>query len=210
MRGPRRNDRIRVPEIRVLGPDGTQVGVMRTRDALDMAKEAGLDLVEISPNARPPVCRIIDYGKYAYEQSKKEKSNKQKGNSTKLKEVKFRVRIEEHDYITKMRRAEVFLDHGSKLKITLMFRGRELEHPELGFEVVNRAVEDLAHIAKPDSDPRRVGRNITLTLSPLPANKKRKRWVTEDDHVPDLEDEADDDDDDEPEDDHGEHDESGS
>lgn len=178
---------------------------MKTKEALDMAKQAGLDLVEISPNARPPVCRIIDYGKFAYEQSKKEKSNKKaKSSSTKLKEVKFRVRIEEHDYVTKLRRAEVFLDHGNKLKVTLMFRGRELEHPELGFEIVNRAVEDLNHIAKPDSDPRRVGRNITLTLSPLPANKKRRRWVTEDEHEPDLEDEDEDDEHDEHDDEHPE------
>ncbi len=176
-RGPRRNDRIRVLEIRVLGPDGAQIGVMKTRDALELAKQAGLDLVEISPNAVPPVCRIIDYGKYAYEQSKKEKATKAKSSAGKLKEVKFRVRIEEHDYVTKMRRGEYFLDHNNKLKITLMFRGREMEHPQLGFEVVNRAVADLAHIGKPDSDPRRVGRAITLTLSPLPASKRKHRWL---------------------------------
>ena len=204
-RGPRRNERIRVLEIRVLGPDGSQIGVMKTKEALDMAKQAGLDLVEISPNARPPVCRIIDYGKYAYEQSKKEKSNKaKKASSTKLKEVKFRVRIEEHDYMTKVRRAEHFLDHGNKLKVTLMFRGRELEHPELGFEVVNRAIADLAHIAKPDSDPRRVGRNITLTLSPLPSTRKRLRWTTGNETLDD-EDEADDEQDEHDEHEHDEH-----
>lgn len=147
---------------------------MKTRDALEAAKKAGLDLVEVSPTARPPVCRIIDYGKYMYEQSKKDKDRK--STVTKLKEVKFRVRIEDHDYMTKLRRAEDFLDHGNKLKVTLMFRGREMEHPELGFEVVNRAIEDLTHIAKADAPPRRVGRNITLTLSPLPANKKRRKW----------------------------------
>lgn len=172
-RGPRKNERIRVPEIRVIGPDGKQVGVMKTRDALDLAKQAGLDLLEVSPNARPPVCRILDYGKFQYEQSKREKDSKKASSATRMKEVKFRVRIEEHDFLTKLRRAEEFLDHGSKLKITLMFRGREMQHTDLGFEVVKRAIVDLNHIGQADNEPKLVGRNITLTMSPLPANKKK-------------------------------------
>ncbi|WP_309384951.1 translation initiation factor IF-3 [Cerasicoccus frondis] len=172
-RGPRKNERIRVPEIRVIGPDGRQVGVMKTKEALDLAKQAGLDLLEVSPNARPPVCRILDYGKYQYEQSKREKDSKKHQSASRLKEVKFRVRIEEHDFMTKLRRAEEFLDHGSKLKITLMFRGREMQHQDLGFEVVNRAIKDLAHIGQSDSPPKLVGRNITTTMSPLPSNKKQ-------------------------------------
>ncbi|MGE9296531.1 MAG: translation initiation factor IF-3, partial [Puniceicoccales bacterium] len=142
-----------MPEIRVIGPDGKQVGVMKTREALDLAKQAGFDLVEVSPNARPPVCRILDYGKYMYEQSKREKDSKKSQTASRLKEVKFRVRIEEHDYITKLRRAEQFLSKGSKLKVTLMFRGREMQHPELGFDVVKRAIKDLEHIALADSPP---------------------------------------------------------
>ncbi|WP_309396979.1 translation initiation factor IF-3 [Cerasicoccus maritimus] len=172
-RGPRKNERIRVPEIRVIGPDGRQVGVMKTKDALDLAKQAGLDLLEVSPNARPPVCRILDYGKYQYEQSKREKDSKKSASASRMKEVKFRVRIEEHDYMTKLRRAEDFLNHGSKLKITLMFRGREMQHQDLGFVVVKRAINDLLHIGQSDNPPKLVGRNITTTMSPLPAGKRQ-------------------------------------
>ena len=174
-RGPRLNERIRIPEIRVIGPDGSQVGIMQTREALQMAKKAGLDLVEISPTARPPVCRILDYGKYKYENSKK---NKEKTTHTqRMKEVKFRVRIDQHDYITKLRHGEEFLDKGSKLKITLMFRGREMEHTELGFDVVKRAIKDLEHIGVPDTNPRLIGRSITLVMTPLPANKKKLKFT---------------------------------
>lgn len=176
-KGPRKNERIRVPEIRVIGPDGKNLGLMKTRDALGLAKGAGLDLLEISPNARPPVCRILDYGKYMYEQSKKEKESKSHQSSTKLKEVKFRVRVDQHDYITKIRHAEEFLDRGNKVKLTLMFRGREMEHTDLGFDVIRRAVDDLAHIAQADNQPRLAGRNITMTVSPLPANKKKLKWT---------------------------------
>ncbi|MGE9292792.1 MAG: translation initiation factor IF-3 [Puniceicoccales bacterium] len=192
-RGPRKNERIRVPEIRVIGPDGKQIGVMQTREALALAKNNGLDLIEISPTARPPVCRILDYGKYMYEQSKKEKETKAKAQnaSSKLKEVKFRVRIEEHDYITKLKRGEKFLAKGSKLKMTLMFRGREMEHKDLGFDVIKRAVEDLAHIATADAPAKLVGRNITLTMSPLPANKRKLKYNV------DLDEEDDDEDDEE-------------
>ncbi|MEO0795345.1 MAG: translation initiation factor IF-3 [Verrucomicrobiota bacterium] len=189
-RGPRKNERIRVPEIRVIGPDGRQIGVMKTREALELAKGAGLDLLEVSPTARPPVCRILDYGKFMYEQSKREKDSKKSQSASRLKEVKFRARIEEHDYLTKLRRAEEFLDHGSKLKITLMFRGREMQHPELGFEVVKRAIKDLDHIGQADTPPKQVGRNITTTVSPLPANKKKplKYNLHPDDGAPDEDD----------------------
>lgn len=170
-RGPRTNERIRAREIRVIGPDKRQVGLMSPDDARRMAKNAGLDLVEISPTARPPVCQIMDFGKYKYELSKKQKDNKT--TTTKLKEVKLRVRIEEHDYMTKLRRAEEFLGKGNKLKITLQFRGREMEHQDIGFNIVNRAVKDLEHIGTQDMPPRRAGRSISLTVSPLPANKRK-------------------------------------
>lgn len=191
-RGPqiRRNERIRVPEIRLIGPDGSQIGVAPTRDALAKAKELGLDLIEISPTARPPVCRILDYGKYKYEQSKKQKDNK--GTTTKLKEVKFRLNIDQHDYVTKLRRAEAFLGKGNKVKISLMFRGREMEHKDLGFDVVKRVIDDLVGMGSVDSAPRLVGRNITLTLSPLPASKRTYKFLkseAEADRVHDEEDE---------------------
>lgn len=173
-RGPRRNDYIRASEIRVLGPSGQMLGVMATSEALKMAKEAGLDLLEVSPTARPPVCRILDYGKYKYEESKKTKDNKQTVH--KLKEVKFRVRIDQHDFITKLRHAEEFMDKGSKVKMTLMFRGREMEHKEIGFDTVNRAVKELEHIGQPDSPPKLVGRNITLIMTPLPENKRKLKF----------------------------------
>ncbi|MGE9290137.1 MAG: translation initiation factor IF-3 [Puniceicoccales bacterium] len=175
--GPRRNERIRVPEIRVVGPEGAMIGVMPTKKALDLAKSVGLDLVEVSPNSRPPVCRILDFGKYMYEQSKKQKESK--STSQKLKEVKFRVKIDTHDYMTKIRRAEDFLDKGNKLKLTLMFRGREMEHTNLGFETVKRAIKDLESMATADNEPRLAGRNISVTLSPLPSSRRKKKFGDE-------------------------------
>lgn len=169
-KGLRRNDRIRASEVRVIGPEGTNLGVMAPRKALELAQNVGLDLIEISPAARPPVCRILDFGKFLYEESKKQKDGKQQ--LTKLKEVKFRVRIGEHDFETKLRRAESFLNHGNKVKLTLQFRGRENEHRELGFERLNLAKDELVGVATADSEPRLIGRQITLLLSPLPESKR--------------------------------------
>ena len=175
-RGPRKNERIRSREVRVIGPTGDQIGVMATDKAVALAKKAGYDLVEIAANATPPVCRILDFGKYMYEQSKKGKDSK--GSTTsKIKEVKFRVRTGEHDYITKLRHAEEFLDKGNKVKITLTFRGRENEHKELGFDTVNRAISDLSNVGSSESPPRLAGRNIFAMISPLPANKRKPRFV---------------------------------
>lgn len=175
-RGPRKNERIRSREVRVIGPNGDQIGVMPTDKAVALAKKAGYDLVEIAATATPPVCRILDFGKYMYEQSKKGKDSKG-GTTSKIKEVKFRVRTGEHDYITKLRHAEEFLDKGNKVKITLTFRGRENEHKELGFDTVNRAISDLSNVGASESPPRLAGRNIFAMLSPLPANKRRPRFV---------------------------------
>lgn len=169
-KGLRRNDRIRASEVRVIGPEGTNLGVMHPKKALDLAKNVGLDLVEISPGARPPVCRILDFGKYLYEESKKSKETKQ--HTTKLKEIKFRVRIDEHDFETKLRRAEGFLNHGHKVKLSLQFRGRENEHRDLGFERVKLAKDELSGIATADSEPRLVGRQVALILTPLPEGKR--------------------------------------
>lgn len=169
--GPRRNERIRVPEVRVIGPRGEQLGVMATPSALSLAKAHELDLLEIAPNAQPPVCRIVDYGKYLYEEAKKQKQQKQ--SATKLKEVKMRPRIDEHDLMVKVRRAEMFLFNGNKVKVTLMFRIRELEHPEFGFEAVQRLIDAVAHIGVLDSKPKMIGRTITAMLSPVAQAKRR-------------------------------------
>lgn len=182
--------------MRLIGPDGKQIGVVTRDEALEAAKAVGLDLVEISPNARPPVCRVLDFGKYMYELSKRQKENKAKASSSsKIKEVKFRVRIDEHDYMTKLRRAEHFLYKGSKLKLSLMFRGREMEHTELGFEIVRRAVKDLEHVGQPDQAPRQSGRHINMVMSPLPTNKRRLLLGREDEEH-DEEDDYDDEDED--------------
>ena len=169
-KGLRRNDRIRASEVRVIGPEGTNLGVMSSKKALELAQGVGLDLIEISPGATPPVCRILDFGKYLYEESKKNKDSKQ--HAIKLKEIKFRVRIDEHDFETKLRRAESFLDHGHKVKLTLQFRGRENEHRELGFERVKLAAQELSGVATVDMEPRLIGRQVTVTLSPLPESKR--------------------------------------
>jgi len=150
------------------------VGVMDTKDALEIAKEAGLDLVEVASQANPPVCRIMDFGKYVYEQQKKSKDSK--GSSSKTKEVKFRPRVDVHDFMTKLRRAEEFLDKGNKVKLTLSFRGREMAHTEVGFETIQRAIEDISHMATADNAPKLVGRNINVMLTPLPANKRKPKY----------------------------------
>ncbi len=188
-KGLRRNDRIRAPEVRVIGPEGTNLGLMSSQKALELAKSVNLDLIEISPGSKPPVCRILDFGKYLYEESKKNKDAKH--NTTKLKEIKFRVRIDEHDFETKLRRAESFLDHGHRVKLTLQFRGRENEHRELGFERVSQAAKELAGVATADAEPRLVGRQVTATLSPLPASKRVLKF-NHPDHEFDDEDDSDD------------------
>ena len=185
-KGLRRNDRIRATEVRVIGPEGTNLGVMAPRKALELAKKVGLDLIEVSPSARPPVCRILDFGKFLYEESKKAKDTKQA--STKLKEVKFRVGIGEHDFVTKLRRAEGFLDHGNKVKLTLQFRGRENEHRQLGFERVKLAAKELEGVASADSEPRLVGRQVTQLLSPLPESKRVLKFNKPDYQMEDQED----------------------
>lgn len=188
----RRNQRIRAPEIRVILPDGRQAGVMPTGQALAIAQEAGLDLVEVAPNAQPPVCRVMDFGKYVYEQHKKDKGSK--SSSAKVKEVKFRPRVDVHDFMTKLRHAEDFLFHGNKVKLTLTFRGREMAHTEIGYETMRRAVTDLAHIGHPDNEPKLVGRNIIVMMTPVPANKRKMKYNVEGEPPPPQ---ADDDHDDE-------------
>lgn len=171
------NERIRAPKIRVVyGEDSQQLGVMTTREAIDKAKSVGLDLVEIAPKADPPVCRIVDYGKYKYEQSKLKKTSKSKG-PVKMKEVKFRVRTEEHDYNIKCARAEKFLDEGNKVRVQLQFRGRENAHRDIGFEVMDRVKKDLAGMSHVDMEPKLAGRAIGMVLSPIAPEKRVRHFM---------------------------------
>ena len=191
----RKNDKIRSREVRVIGPEGDMLGVMPPEEALKIAKSHGLDLVEVASSARPPVCRILEFGKYKYELSKN-KRNKEK-TAKRIKEAKFRPRIEEHDYLTKVRRSEEFLHQGNKLKITLMFRGREMEHVELGMNLVKQAIDDLSGVGKADDEPKLNGRFIIVNLSPLPQNQRALRFNTLDDlEVEDQDDQEDHDDED--------------
>jgi translation initiation factor IF-3 len=169
------NGRIRAREVRViLASNGQQLGVMKLSDALRHAQNLGLDLVEVAPTAQPPVCRIVDFGKFKYETAKHEKDKR--NTSTKLKEIKFRVNIDGHDYLTKLRHAEEFLDKGNKVRVQLQFRGREMAHQELGMQLMLRVKADLQTMANVETEPKLMGRNITMTLAPLPANKRKRRF----------------------------------
>ena len=167
----RTNRAIRVPEVRLIGKDGDQIGVVPTAKALELAQEAELDLVEISPRAKPPVCKIIDYGKYRYEQTKKEKENKKAQHQVKLKEVKTKPNIDEHDLQTKLRRAKDFLEKGNKVRVTCTFRGREMAHPEIGRRVVDRFCEELKELSQIETPAKQMGRNLSLVLAPLGKKK---------------------------------------
>ncbi len=170
----RRNHRIKAEQIRVISPEGKQLGVLSTGKALQLAQQFNLDLVEVAPNVSPPVCRIMDFGKYMYEESKKH--SHAKTTASKIKEIEFSVRIDQHDFVTKLRHAEEFLDHGNKVKLRLKFRGREMARTEMGFDVVNRALADLANMGHPDGPPKLTGRNIYVMLTPLPVNTRKLRY----------------------------------
>jgi translation initiation factor IF-3 len=163
------NERIRVPEVRVIGEDGTQIGVMRTEDALRLAQERELDLVEVAPDARPPVCRILDYSKYKYEQTQKQKAARKHQQQITIREIKFRPKIAEHDYATKKGHVERFLRHKDKVKITIMFRGREVTHPERGQQILDRLAEELEELGTVEQRPNLDGRNMTMMLGPSKA-----------------------------------------
>ncbi|WP_322743269.1 translation initiation factor IF-3 [Marivivens aquimaris] len=165
--GPRINDRIRCPEVRLIGAEGENVGVVTPEKALDMAEQAGLDLVEISPNAKPPVCKIMDYGKYKYETQKKEAEARKKQKVIEVKEVKFRPGTDVHDYEVKMRNVLKFLDNGDKVKVTLRFRGREMAHQDLGRELLQRISEDVKENGKVENMPKMEGRQMVMMIGPL-------------------------------------------
>ncbi|MEO0911597.1 MAG: translation initiation factor IF-3 [Pseudomonadota bacterium] len=165
--GPRVNDRVRAPEIRLIGAEGENVGVVSPARGMELAEAAGLDLVEISPNASPPVCKIMDFGKFKYEQQKKESEARKKQKIIEVKEVKFRPNTDTHDYEVKMRNVTKFLGNGDKVKVTLRFRGREMAHQELGRKLLERVAEDTTELGKVDSIPKMEGRQMVMMINPL-------------------------------------------
>ena len=165
------NERIRVPQVRLIGEDGSQVGVLATREALQMAQARGLDLVEVSPTARPPVCRIMDYGKFKYEQSRKARKARHHQHQMQLKEIKLRPKIDDHDYNFKLKHARTFLEERDKVKFTVMFRGREMAHQDLGYKLIQQVIAELSDIALVEAAPRSEGRTLTTVLMPKPSLK---------------------------------------
>jgi translation initiation factor IF-3 len=163
---PRINDRIRVPEVRLVGPNGEQVGIVRIEDALRLAVEADLDLVEVAPLAKPPVCKLMDFGKYKYEAALKERESRRNQTHTVIKEMKLRPKIDQHDYETKKGHVERFLKAGDKVKITIMFRGREQSRPELGLRLLAKLADDVAELGFVEATPKQDGRNMLMVLAP--------------------------------------------
>lgn len=163
---PRINDRIRVPEVRLVGPNGEQVGIVRIEDALRLAVEADLDLVEVAPMAKPPVCKLMDFGKFKYEAAMKERESRRNQTHTVIKEMKLRPKIDSHDYETKKSHVERFLKAGDKVKITIMFRGREQSRPELGLRLLARLAEDVEELGFVEATPKQDGRNMIMVLAP--------------------------------------------
>lgn len=156
----------------MIGPKGEQVGIVRIEDALRVAADADLDLVEVAPDARPPVCKIMDYGKFKYEQAQKAREARKNQQQTVVKEQKFRPKIDDHDYETKKGNVVRFLEKGSKVKVTIMFRGREQSRPELGFRLLERLADDVAEVGVVESRPKQDGRNMTMVLGPVRKGKK--------------------------------------
>ena len=164
--GPRINDEIRVPQVRLIDDAGEMIGVMSAREALIRAYDVGLDLVEISPNAVPPVCKILDYGKYKYEQQKKANEARKKQKVVEIKEIKVRPNIDDHDYDVKMKQMRNFIGEGDKVKVTLRFRGREMAHQELGVKVLERIRNDLTELVKVEQMPKLENRQMVMVISP--------------------------------------------
>jgi translation initiation factor IF-3 len=163
------NERIRIREVRLIDDEGNQVGIIATRDALEMARQKGLDLVEVAPNAVPPVCRLMDYGKFRYEQSRKERESRKNQHVVELKEVRIRPKIDDHDLETKGRQAAKFLDHGDKVKLTVLFRGREMAHPDLGKALLDQLIDQLQTHGTVEQAPRLEGRAMSAIMNPVRA-----------------------------------------
>jgi len=166
-RGPKANDRIRAPQVQVIGSDGKNLGILATKEAISVAKQEGLDLIEISPNASPPVCKIIDMGKYKYDLQKKANKAKKKQKIVNLKEIKLRPVTEIHDYSFKIKNAQKFLKKGDKVKFTVKFRGREMQHTHLGNKLMDRIINDTSKLGKVEVKPKLEGRQIIMIVQPL-------------------------------------------
>ena len=164
--GPRFNEMITVPRVRVIDDEGENLGIMYTREAIEQAAEVGLDLVEVSPNADPPVCKFLDVGKFRYEAQKKANAARKSQKTQDIKEIKMRPNIDDHDYDVKMRAMHRFIEEGDKVKVTLRFRGRELSHQQLGMQLLQRVQTDIAEIAKVEAYPRMEGRQMLMVMSP--------------------------------------------
>ena len=171
---PRINERIRVPEVRLVGPQGEQVGIVRIEDAMRLAQESDLDLVEVAPNSRPPVVKLMDYGKFKYEAAVKAREARRNQANTEIKEMRFRLKIDEHDYETKKGHVVRFLKGGDKVKVTIMFRGREQSRPEMGRRLLLKLAEDVAEFAVVENLPSQEGRNMSLVLGPLKKKAEAK------------------------------------
>jgi translation initiation factor IF-3 len=178
------NDRIRVPEVRLVGPNGEQVGIVRIEDALRLAVEADLDLVEVAPQARPPVCKLMDYGKFKYESDQKARESRRNQHLTVIKEQKLRPKIDPHDYETKKGHVSRFLKAGNKVKVTIMFRGREQSRPELGFRLLQRLADDVTELGYVESSPKQDGRNMIMVLAPHKQVKPTKGKPADDADAP--------------------------
>ena len=161
------NDQIRISPVRLIDADGEQVGIVSLDEARERATEASLDLVEVAPEARPPVCRLMDYGKFRYEEQRRDREARKKQHTMHVKEVKYRPGIEDHDYEFKTRHVRRFLEEGDKVKVTMMFRGRQLSHPEIGLAVLERVFGDVEDVGKIESQPAREGRTMIMILAPL-------------------------------------------
>ena len=167
------NHQIRAKQVRLVGEEGEQLGIVETFRALAIAKEKDLDLVEIAPEGVPPVCRILNYGKFRYAQRKREKEASKKQRVIKVKEIKMRPKIDEHDYQTKIRQAWAFFDHGDKVKLTLQFRGREMSHKDLGHQLMERIVEDMSEVADLEAPPKDEGMQIVAVFNPKPVSQQK-------------------------------------
>lgn len=171
---PRVNDRIRVPEVRLVGPSGEQVGIVRVNDALRLAEEANLDLVEVAPNAKPPVAKLMDYGKYKYEQAQKAREARRNQVNTQIKEIRIGLKIDQHDYETKLKAMMKFLDAGDKVKVQLRFRGREQSRPEMGLQLMQRIAQDAEENGVVESAPRVDGRSMVMVVAPIRRKSQAK------------------------------------
>lgn len=166
--GVRRNELIRAREVRVIGADGEQLGILQRNEAIALAKEAGMDLVEVASNSEPPVCRIMDYGKFKYETQKKKQEAKKRQTIVQIKEIKVRPKTDDHDFETKVRHIRRFLEDGDRVKVTVFFRGREIVHKDRGLAILERIISDVKEVGKVEQEPKAEGRTLQMLLTPLP------------------------------------------